>query len=160
MRSSLNSRERLGVVGLGLVVVSLVLSFAWVPLPWWIGIPLAVGLGGISICWLWINYRDRGDRGDESFSDPGVSVEVDCRACGQFNRVPSHRLRDRPRCGRCKARLMPGRRIVLCRVRDMDAPLRAELDALWKDDDRLWQCLADHVAVQGLARGEQPRAVN
>lgn len=121
----------------------------------------AFGLGALARRW-----RDgrRRRTSDETFSDPGVSVEVDCRACGQFNRVPSHRLRDRPKCGRCKARLMPGRRIVLCRVRDMDAPLRAELDALWKDEDRLWQSLADHVAIQSKAqaeaRGDQPRVVN
>jgi hypothetical protein len=112
----------------------------------------------------WIDRPRRRGASDETFSAPGFSVEVDCRACGQFNRVPSHRLRDRPRCGRCKARLMPGRRIVLCRVRDMDGMLRAELDALWRDEDRLWQCLADHVAIQGKAqaeaRGEQPRVVN
>lgn len=101
---------------------------------------------------------------EEAFSDPGVSVEVDCRACGQFNRVPSHRLRDRPKCGRCKERLMPGRRIVLCRVSTMDGVLRADLDALWKDEEGLWQSLADHVAIQSKAqaeaRGEQPRVVN
>jgi len=101
---------------------------------------------------------------DETFSDPGVSVEVDCRKCGQFNRVPSHRLRDHPKCGRCKARLMPGKRVVLCRVSLMEGSLRAELDALWADEDRLWQTLADHVAIQtkarAEARGEQPRVVN
>lgn len=120
----------------------------------------AFGLG--ALVRRWRDHRRR--MSDETFSDPGVSVEVDCRACGQFNRVPSHRLRDRPRCGRCKARLMPGRRIVLCRVRDMDRALRAELDALWRDEDRLWQSLADHVAIQSKvqaeARGESPRVVN
>lgn len=161
-----NKRDRIGVVLLGLIVVSFVLSFVyvWVPLPWWVVLSLAAGMCGLSIVRMWIAYRDRGDRGGESFSTAGVSVEVDCRACGQFNRVPSHRLRDRPKCGRCKARLMPGRRIVLCRVRDMDRALRAELDALWRDEDRLWQSLADHVAIQGKAdaeaRGDQPRVVN
>jgi hypothetical protein len=112
----------------------------------------------------WVVRGSRRSVDHGTFSDAGVSVEVDCRACGQFNRVPSHRLRDRPRCGRCKRRLMPGRRLVLCRVRDMDRALRSELDALWRDEDRLWQSLADHVAIQGKAqvegRGEQPRVVN
>jgi hypothetical protein len=104
----------------------------------------------------WAQARSRRRRGDEAFSDPGISVEVDCRACGQFNRVPSHRLRDRPKCGRCKARLMPRRRVVLCRVTAMEGRLLAELDALWKDkdEDRLWQSLADHVALEAKAKAE------
>jgi hypothetical protein len=110
----------------------------------------------------WVQRRSYGV--DGAFSDSGVSVEVDCRACGQFNRVPSHRLRDRPKCGRCKARLMPGKRVVVCRVSPMEGVMRSDLDALWKDEDRLWQCLADHVAIEtkarAEARGEQPRAVN
>jgi hypothetical protein len=92
------------------------------------------------------------DTGD--FTALGVYVEVDCRTCGQFNRVPSHRLRDRPKCGRCKARLMPGKRVVLCRVRPMEALLQTELDKVWKDEDRLWQSLADHVALENKARAE------
>lgn len=102
---------------------------------------------------LW-RRRKRSDSDDKTFSDPGVSVEVDCRGCGQFNRVPSHRLRDRPKCGRCKARLMPRRRIVLCRVHQMDGTLRSELAAVWTDEDRMWQSLADHVALETKARAE------
>lgn len=90
----------------------------------------------------------------DGFSDLGYSVEVDCRACGQFNRVASHRLRDKPKCGRCKVRLMPGKRVVLCRVRPMEGALSAELDAVWKDEDRLWQSLADHVVLDAKAKAE------
>lgn len=102
----------------------------------------------------WKRRRARTVVDDKAFSAPGVSVEVDCRGCGQFNRVPSHRLRDRPKCGRCKARLMPGKRVVLCRVRPMEGTLRAELDAVWTDEDRLWQSLADHVAIESKATAE------
>lgn len=111
--------------------------------------------GGFSFARIerWAKSRRRGIV-DEVFSDLGYSVEVDCRGCGQFNRVPSHRLRDRPKCGRCKARLMPRRRVVLCRVRPMDGTLRAELDAVWTDEDRLWQSLADHVALETKVRAE------
>jgi ferredoxin-NADP reductase len=112
----------------------------------------------------WYLKRARRVSRDETFSDPGISVEADCRKCGQFNRVPSHRLRDRPKCGRCKERLMPGRRVVFCRTYPMEGIMRAELDALWKDEDQLWQCLADHAAIKAKAaaeaRGEQPREVN
>lgn len=112
-----------------------------------------VFFGGGFVIRRWLDRRRR--RGlDEAFSDPGVSVEVDCRGCGQFNRVPSHRLRDRPKCGRCKTRLMPGKRVVLCRVTPMDRRLSAELNAVWKDEDRLWQSLADHVAIDTKAKAE------
>ena len=102
----------------------------------------------------WIRRRDRRRFDDDAFSDPGYSVEVDCRGCGQFNRVPGHRLRDRPKCGRCKARLMPKRRVVLCRVRPMDEALHKELNAVWTDEDRLWQSLADHVAIDTKTKAE------
>lgn len=105
---------------------------------------VAAGHGIAALVRWWYRQRDRRHVGDEAFSPSGVSVEVDCRGCGQFNRVASRRLRDRPMCGRCKAKLMPGKRIVLCRVSPMDERQRSELDALWTDEDRLWQRLADH----------------
>jgi hypothetical protein len=109
---------------------------------------------GMAAAVRWFRRRAPRHMNEEAFSDPGYSVEVDCRGCGQFNRVPSHRLRDHPKCGRCKARLMPKRRIVICRVSTMSGPLRAELDAVWTDEDRLWQSLADHVTLETKARGE------
>lgn len=125
---------------------------------------VAVG-HGMAAAVRWIRRRRRRDSAeDTTFSDLGYSVEVDCRGCGQVNRVPSHRLRDYPKCGRCKARLMPRRRVVLCRVRPMDDALRAELDAVWTDEDRLWQSLANYVAIETKARaeaqGQRPRVVN
>lgn len=102
-------------------------------------------------------FRCRGDRmrvEGEALPELGYSVEVDCRGCGQFNRIPSHRLRDRPKCGRCKVRLMPKRRVVLCRERPMDDALRAELNRVWTDEDRLWQSLADYVAIDTKAMAE------
>jgi Thioredoxin 2, N-terminal len=112
-----------------------------------------VGFFGPRALIRWWNDRRRRTT-DETSSEMGFSVELDCRACRQLNRVPSHRLRDRPRCGRCKARLMPGRRVVLCRLSPMGASLSAELDSFWRDEDRLWQCLADHVERETEARAE------
>lgn len=112
---------------------------------------------GLMHFWADVDMRIRHRRGQaptDGFSDPGYSVEVDCRACGQFNRVQSHRLRDKPKCGRCKARLMPGKRVTLCRVTPMEGPLRVELNALWRDEDRLWQSLADHVAIDAKVKAE------
>ena len=116
-------------------------------------VSVAVGFN-LALLQRWVQTRSRSRKRDEAFSDPGISVEADCRACGQFNRVPSHRLRDHPKCGRCKARLMPGRHVVLCRVTPMNGLLRAELNALWTDEDRLWQSLADHIALEAKARAE------
>lgn len=113
----------------------------------------AIFFGGGFVLRRWLDRRRR--RGlDEAFSDPGVSVEVDCRGCGKLNRVPGHRLRDKPKCGRCKTRLMPGRRVVLCRVTPMEVRFRDELNAMWADEDRLWQTLADHVALENKAKKE------
>ncbi len=86
----------------------------------------------------------------DGFSDDD-SVEVDCRLCGQFNRVAVRRLRDRPRCGRCKTALMPGKRIVICRIKPLDKSLNADLDAAWNDEARLWDRLADHIARKNHA---------
>lgn len=49
---------------------------------------------------------------------------------------------------------MPRQRVVVCRVSvsPMSGPLRADLDALWEDIDRLWQCLADHVTLEAKVR--------
>lgn len=104
------------------------------------------------------------DKAEAMFSGLGYSVEVDCRGCGKVNRVPGHRLRDHPKCGRCKARLMPQKKIVLCHVRMMEGSLRSELDAVWDDEEKLWQALADHVLLQEKTKAEarEPRlrAVN
>lgn len=88
---------------------------------------------------------------EETFSD-GDSVEVDCSACGKFNRVPMERLRDKPHCGQCKQRLMPGKRVVVCFTSPLEGSLRAELNGVWKDEERFWQALADHAMLRGKER--------
>ena len=151
-------------VMIGVLGAASAMALTSVQIPAWVLI--LVGVGAVDFYWIWEIYRrDRGTRVvSDAFSDPGFSVEVDCRDCGQFNRVPSHRLRDRPKCGRCKAKLMPRRRVVLCRVTAMDGRLCAELNAVWSDEDRLWQSLADHVAIETKARAEtknpSPHVVN
>jgi hypothetical protein len=51
---------------------------------------------------------------------------------------------------------MPGRRVVLHRVSPMSASLGRELDTVWWDENRLWSCLAAHVALETKAgAGEQ-----
>lgn len=96
----------------------------------------------------------RRPKDDETFSGLGYSVETDCRNCGKVNRVPAHRLRDHPKCGRCKMRLMPKKKIVVCHVAKMDGSLRDELDAVWNDEEKLWQSLADHVILAAKSKAE------
>lgn len=116
----------------------------------------------------WVRSRGkrRGpeDGPEDAFSGLGYSVEMDCRGCGKVNRVPGHRLRDCAKCGCCKARLMPLRKIVVCRVSVMDGSLRSDLDAVWNDEERLWQRLADHMMLDAKKKVEErspgPRVVN
>lgn len=99
--------------------------------------------------------RRKTQKDDEVFSGLGFSVETDCRECGKVNRVPAHRLRDHPKCGSCKARLMPRKKIVVCHVTKMSGSLRSELDDVWNDEERLWQSLADHVILQAKSKAEE-----
>src|SRR5438270_13673351 len=48
-------------------------------------------------------------------------VEYSCSNCGAINRIPRSRVRDDPRCGRCKASVFP------------DHPVAAT-DATWKSE--------------------------
>ena len=144
--------------------IATALALAHVLVPAWVLIVL--GVGAIDVYWIRSIWRRdhvatseppaSRDGDTETFSAPGYSVEVDCRACGKFNRVPGHRLRDRPKCGRCKVFLMPGKRVVLCRVTSslMKGPLRAELDAVWSDEGRLWEALANHITLETKASAE------
>lgn len=125
---------------------------------------VVLGVGAIDVYLVWMAYRSdlqrRNRHSADGFSD-GDWVEVDCRGCGKFNRVPARRLRDRPICGRCKTRLMPGRRIVLCRSKQVEGRLNKELDALWSDEDLLWRHLADHFKKDDRAGGgDRRRMVN
>jgi thioredoxin family protein len=168
-----NRLKILVAVIIGILGVAAALALGSVTVPAWVLIAILVAI--VDTYWIvsiWFRERveappgDTGSDKEETFSAPGFSVEVDCRACGKFNRVPGHRLRDRPKCGRCKVHLMPGKRVVVCRVTSslMKGPLRVELDAVWTDESRLWQGLADHVAFEtkGAADAKNPsrRTVN
>ena len=99
--------------------------------------------------------RRKPPKTDDAFSGLGFSVETDCRGCGKVNRVPAHRLRDHPKCGGCKVRLMPRNKIVVCHVTKMSGSLRLELDEVWNDEERLWQSLSDHVILQAKSKAEE-----
>jgi hypothetical protein len=156
-RSAIVSADRRAIA-----VVLLVASLGTqlVAIPAWAGISIALLLGALTATWIWKDRRADRDAPSiatrDGFSD-GDSVEVDCRQCGQFNRVPASRLRDRPICGRCKRHLMPGRRVVICRTSRIEGRLSTELDALWDDEELLWRHLADHV---GPRRADRRGVVN
>lgn len=99
----------------------------------------------------WLKRTKPAQTDDQAASLSGYSVEVDCRGCGQFNRVPQERLRDRPKCGKCKVKLMPKKRVVLCRVSAMEEAMRADINKVWDDEDKLWSTLADHVVLKTKA---------
>lgn len=142
-----------------IAMVLLVLALAEVEIPR--AVWPAVAFMYVGAVWLAVTLSRVEAEDERTFADgfsDGDSVEVDCRLCGQFNRVPATRLRDRPMCGRCKTRLMPGRRIVICRMSRIEQPLRTELDAAWTDEARLWGRLADHLATKQRADEERRRA--
>lgn len=153
----MNKRMILGFYALSLIGACL----AWQEFPLWIGIPFAIGVI-VFLVWTFIQSRGNGSLPARGAIFRGDSIEVDCRLCGQFNRVPATRLRmQRPICGRCKKYLMPKNRIVLCHTSTIEGPLRAELNALWSDEDRLWDCLTAHLAMMRRAVDDrQKRSVN
>ena len=75
----------------------------------------------------------------EFYRESGT-VEADCRGCGQINRIPWQRMRDKPVCGKCKARLMPKARV---RMSVEDPVLQSELAAVWNDYEKVWNVIAD-----------------
>jgi hypothetical protein len=106
---------------------------------------------------LWLKRPKPPQTDDVVATVTGYSVEVDCRSCGQFNRVPQERLRDKPKCGRCKVRLMPKLKVVLCRVSPMEAAMRADINKVWDDEAKLWDTLADHVILKTKAEKDDKR---
>lgn len=108
-----------------------------------------------------VQNRKRAQPDAEMSAAPlGVSVEVDCRACGKHNRVPFERARDRPKCGRCKVALMPNKHLVICRLRSISEALDRELNAVWRDEAQFWPTLANHILLDSRAKenAENPAA--
>jgi len=56
-------------------------------------------------------------------SDP---LLIPCPACHGLNRIPAARLADAPRCGRCKADVLPGKPFELTQA-SFDAQNRGDL---------------------------------
>jgi hypothetical protein len=75
----------------------------------------------------------------EFYRESGT-VEADCRGCGQINRISWQRMRDKPICGKCKARLMPK---ACVRMSIEDPVLQGALAAAWNDYEKTWAAIAD-----------------
>lgn len=63
------------------------------------------------------------------------SLLIPCPACAGLNRIPSERLTDRPRCGRCKHEVLPSTPFELTHA-SFTAQLKGELPLLvdvWAD---------------------------
>jgi hypothetical protein len=88
----------------------------------------------------------------EFYASPGCVVEMDCKACGQFNRVAWHKLLAKPLCGRCKVRLMPRTRVNITTVTKV---FDTQLTKIWNDYDGLWQYIdgvfTKHSSANGLS---------
>lgn len=156
----MTTRQRhLLAIGLavGTLALAPVLGAFQVPVPLNVVVGFCAGLAIFRLTRQPPNDAALGAVAPGSFSD-GDAVEVDCRRCGQFNRVAAPRLRDRPICGRCKERLMPGRRLVICRISKIEGRLRTELNTLWDDEDLLWGHIADR--VRRPQEAAQPSEVN
>ena len=66
-------------------------------------------------------------------SDP---LLIPCPHCNGLNRIPSERLGDAPRCGRCKSEVLPGVPITLTQANFAsqlkgDLPLLVDVWASW-----------------------------
>jgi len=64
-------------------------------------------------------------------------VEYPCSHCGAKNRIPRSRLRDDPRCGRCKEKVFPGQPVAVTdaswqsEVTDCPIPVLVDFWAPW-----------------------------
>ena len=64
-------------------------------------------------------------------------IEYPCAACGATNRIPRSRLRDDPRCGRCKQSIFPGHPVAVTdatwrrEVEDCPIPVLVDFWAPW-----------------------------
>lgn len=113
-------------------------------------IVVAVGLGALIFKWGHTSGHELGhtagrlleaqDARKVEFYRESGSVETDCRGCGQINRIPWHRLRNRPVCGKCKARLLPKGRV---RISIDDPATSRELVAVWDDYEKMWESIAN-----------------
>src|SRR5438105_4214725 len=60
--------------------------------------------------------------------DTGSFLKLDCRTCGQVNKILASDIGRKPICGRCKMRLMPKSMLTITRSVAISKVLQLELE--------------------------------